>query len=485
MDFLNNPDASGGTTSGEMTTGEMGELQKALSAGYGSDASTLQGGSALRIQSLDNVLQATVQDNSHFSLFNMLAKPKATAVLDEWTEQSSIGGFLGDSYNDQDGAAEESNGDYQRMTGRVKYMTTYRKIPIVLQTQNNIVDATALETTTGAKQLLSSIEFGLYEGDDDVLPKSFPGIRKQIESLGSADHIIDNRGLALASIDKIALASEVVFGFGNFGKSTDIFLPPSVQTDLNMHLDPAFRVALDSSPNSVSLGTNVRAIQTSYGSIATRNDVFIRDQKLKVPFELRNATHLAQAVKNAAFKPASFTAVAAAGGATSQWTAPQAGTYVYWITGITHTGESQAIAATGGAVTVAAGDGVTLTIAPSASGTETGYVIYRGKQNDAGALTNVREMVRIAKTPTSTVFVDRNQEIPGSTSAFVMNLSEADHAIAWRQFMPMLKIPMAAVNSPIVPWLQMICGYLRISKRRQHVVIKNIVPNGSVWKPFV
>jgi hypothetical protein len=42
---------------------------------------------------------------------------------------------------------------------------------------------------------------------------------------------------------------------------------------------------------------------------------------------------------------------------------------------------------------------------------------------------------------------------------------------------------MAAVKSPIIPWLQMICGYLRVTKRRQHILIKNIVPSGALWKP--
>jgi hypothetical protein len=30
----------------------------------------------------------------------------------------------------------------------------------------------------------------------------------------------------------------------------------------------------------------------------------------------------------------------------------------------------------------------------------------------------------------------------------------------------------------------MICGYLRVTKRAQHVVIKNVVPTGSRWQPF-
>lgn len=483
MDFLNNPDVSGATGAGEMSTGDLAELQKSLAAGYGSDMASLQGGSALRIQSLDNVLQATVQDNQHFVLFNKLAKPKATAVLDEWTEQKSIGGFLGDSFNDQDGAAEETNGEYQRMVGKVKYMTTYRKIPIVLQAQNNIVDATALETTNGTKQLLSSIEFSLFEGDDLVLPKSFPGIRRQIEDLGSADHIIDMAGDPLDDVGPIMTAAQTVFGFGNFGRSTDIFLPPSVQTDLNNDLDPAFRVALDNSPQSIVRGAHVRGIQTSWGAIATQNDVFIRDEKMKVPFELRNATHAAQAVAQNGIKPAAFTAAAGAGAADSKWGAAHAGAYVYFVTGINHKGESTALSA-GSAVTVAAGQQVTLTITRSAGQAETGYVIYRGRKDGTAALSDVREMVRVPVAGATTVYIDKNRELPGSTSSFVLNLSASDHAIAWRQFLPMMKIPMAAVNSPIVPWLQMICGYLRITKRNQHVVIKNIVPKGAKWKPF-
>jgi hypothetical protein len=486
MDFLNNPNTSGASIAGDMGQEELVALQKSLQAGYGSDMNDLSGGSALRIQSLDTTLQATVQDNQHFALFNALPKPKATAVLDEWTEQSEIGGFLGDSFNDQDGAAAETAGQYDRRIGRVKYMTTYRKIPIVLQSQNNIADAVSLETINGSKQLLTSIEFSLFEGNDLVTPKSFAGIRQQIESLGSADHVIDMRGESLMSIDPIAKAAETVFGFGNFGKITDLYLPPSVQTDLNMNLDPAFRVALTNSPNSIALGTDVRAIQTSYGAIATKNDVFIRDEKMQKPFEIRNSIHAAAAVANAAFKPASMTAVAAAnGGADSYWENAHAGAFVYFVTGINQNGESQVTGATGGAATVAAGGKVTITIKASASGTETGYVIYRGRKDGTDALTDVREMTRVPKnTGGDTVYVDLNREIPGTTCSYALNLSPSDHAIAWRQYLPMMKIPMAAVNSPIIPWLQMICGYLRITKRNQHVVIKNIVPRGAAWKPF-
>ena len=114
---------------GQSTTGEIGgtalqELQKALTAGYGTDVSTLQGGGALRIQSLDKTMQATIQENKHFKLFNELAKTGAGATVDEWTEQSGIGGFLGGSTNTETGVIDESTGTYARRVGLVKYDKT-------------------------------------------------------------------------------------------------------------------------------------------------------------------------------------------------------------------------------------------------------------------------------------------------------------------------------------------------------------------------
>ena len=368
-DVIANPGTTGLSVAGEMGTDELQELAKALTAGYGSDSSSLTGGSAFRIQSLDTTLKATVQDNSHFALFNALAKPKATAVVDEWSEQTSIGGFLGGTYNDQDGAAMETNGEYARRVASVKYMTTYRKIPIVLQQQNNIVGAVSVETVNGAKQLLTDIEYGMFENDDTILPKSFAGIYQQLASFQGGSQIIDMAGAPLNSIDPISRAAEQVFGYGSFGRLTDLYLPPAIQSDLNSGLDPAFRVALDNSPNSVMLGTHVSGIRTSYGNIKTVTDVFVRDERMKKPFETRNSIHAAVAAANVAFRPASFTAVAGAGGADSAWAAAHAGNYFYAVTGLNHNGETTALVSA--SVTVAATQQVTITVTRCVAATVT------------------------------------------------------------------------------------------------------------------
>jgi hypothetical protein len=57
-------------------------------------------------------------------------------------------------------------------------------------------------------------------------------------------------------------------------------------------------------------------------------------------------------------------------------------------------------------------------------------------------------------------------------------------AINWRQLLPMTKFALYPTNAAVIPWAQLLFGYLRIAKRQQHIVIKNIVPTGALWKPF-
>jgi hypothetical protein len=474
----------GETLTGAFGMAELSAMNKALEAGYGTDSATLEGGAALRIQSLDTTMQATVQDNSHFALFNRLPKPSATATVDEWTEQYGIGGVLGGSTNTEAGEAEEAEGDYARQVGQVKYLSTYRKVSLVLNAGNNIVSAKAVEAANGALQLLSDVEYLSFEGDDSVVPTEFNGIKKQIELLGSVDHIIDLAGAPLNNIDAISQAAETVWGIENFGTSTDLFLSGSVQTDLNNKLDPAFRALLDGAGKDLTYGAHVAAIKTAFGVIKTTQDVFIRDEKMKKPFQLRNAAHARIAAKLVSNAPQKIeVAGVQSGGSDSAWTQPQAGQFYYAVAGISKAGQSPAVVTA--QVAVGAGGAAQLTITPALGGDETGYVIYRSKFNGSSDLADMREMIRIPKAAGGqTVFLDKNRDIPGSTNGYMLNMRASDHAISWKQYMPMIKIPMAAVNSPIDPWLQMICGYLRITKRRQHVVIKNIVPTAQVWKPF-
>ena len=482
---INLPDiATGAVAGGEMELGAIAEMQKALTAGYGSDVSTLTGGGALRIQSLDKTMKATIQENKHFRLFNELAKTSATATVDEWTEQSGVGGFLGGSTNSEVGTIAESTGAYKRRVGLVKYLMTKRQVSFVSTLGNNLASAEAVEQQAGALQLLTDAEYLCFEGDSAVVPTEFDGIAAQMYSGvadGSVDgaNVLDAQGQSLASINLLNQAAATISAYGNFGTPTHIFMSQQVQADFDTGLDPAFRVPLtDVGNGGVSLGSPVVGIRTSWGNIKTMPDVFVRDGNQMVPFQTLQPV---LAAANDTFKPQSVS-LAVASDTASMFGATQAGNYYYLVTGVNAAGQSTGLISSQQAV--AAGQKCTLTITASAGGAETGYVIYRGRLNGTNAVSDFRRMARVAKAGSTTTYIDYNREIPGTTKAYVLNMSTGADAIAWRQLLPMLKFPLYPTVSAVVPWAQLMFGYLRLAKRRHHVVIKNVLPSGAAWRPF-
>lgn len=482
---------------GQSITGELGmdavqELQKSLTAGYGTDVSALSGGGALRIQSLDKTMASTIQENEHFRLFNKFHKQGATATVDEWTEQSGVGGFLGGSTNTETGAIASAQGTYNRRVGLIKFLMTRREVSFVQTLQNTITDSEAVEQANGALQLLTDAEYLSFEGDSTVVPTEFDGIYAQIAAGVAAgqvdnDNIQDARASSLASINLINKAAATISRYGNFGKPTDIFMSQMVQADFDTGLDPAFRVPLPGlGDGGISLGSPVVGIRTSWGNIATNPDVFIREDLMKQPFELGFATIAAANT----FAPVSVTVDASVTDAASLFGAPQAGNYYWAVAGVNQNGQS--VITKTAQTAVAAGKKAVLTITRSAAATETGYVIYRSRLNGgnvtagsvAGQGSDFREMARVPVAGATTTYTDFNTDIPGTTKAFILNMTPSANAITWRQLLPMLKFPLYPTVAATIPWAQLMFGYLRISKRKHHVVIKNILPNGNVWKPF-
>ena len=483
MQFVLPEIARGASATGALEIGAVEELRKALTAGYGTDVSTLTGGAALRIQSLDKTMMATIQENQHFRLFNALPKPSAGATVDEWTEQNAVGGFLGGSTNTETGTIAAATGSYARRVGQVKYLMTRREVSFVQTLQNAIADSEAIEQQNGALQLLSDAEFLAFEGDASVVQTEFDGIYAQMVAgvaAGQVDagNIIDARAAALNSMNLVSQAAARIAGFGNFGTPTHIFCSQLVQADFDNGLDPAFRVSLDNNPASLMLGAPVSGIRTSWGNVKNMPDVFVRDEMQQLPFEVQFA---AIATANTGLKPAAVAGVAA-NDAASQFAAGQVGNYYYLVTGLNQNGQSDGrISAQ---IAVAAGQKVTLTITRSAGTQETGYVIYRSRLNGTNAVPDFRQMARVPVQGATTTYVDYNNDIPGTTKAYILNMSPGAQAITWRQLLPMLKFPLYPTVSAVIPWAQLLFGYLRLAKRRHHVVIKNVQANGQAWKPF-
>lgn len=478
--------ALGVTTGGNME--QFAELQKALQASnYQTDVSQLTGGGALGVQSLDTAMKTTIQENEHFVLFNRLQSTSAINIVDEYTRQTGVGGFLGGSTNSQMGVVRAAQGEYSREVGMVKFLMQLRQVGYVLNIGKNIIEATAAEERNGALALLTDAEYLLFHGNADASPTQFNGIFAELDAAiassdASGDQVIDMQGAPLDSVEPFSKVNVAVSGYGSFGRSTDVFLPNSVQNDLNMGLDPAFRWTPQGN-NTPLIGGHVEGIRLQNGTLKTNMDVFLHDETVPMvkPFEV---TQSVVAVANAGIKPTSLTGVAASD-TSSQFTTGRAGNYYYAVEAIDADGKGMSQVTKSAQIAVAAGDKVTLTITASGAASETGYRVFRSKQAGANTTADFRLVKVVKKTGATTTFVDLNRDIPGTVTVPLLNMAPAADAIGWRQFQPMTKIPLpfGIGGMAVMSWFQMIMGYLRMTKPKHHGYIKNILPKNATWRP--
>ena len=470
--------------------GSNADLLKALEASsYQTDVSQLTGGGALGVQSLDTAMKTTVQENEHFTLFNRLQSTNATNIVDEYVRQSSVGGFLGGSTNSQMGVVRSAQGEYSREVGMVKFLMTLRQVGYVLNIGKNIVEATAVEERGGALQLLTDANYLLYHGNADASPTQYDGIfnildKEIADGKMSADNVVDLDGAKLDDIAAISKINVAVSRYGSWGRVTDIFLPNSVQQDLNMGLDPAFRWT-PQGQNTPMIGAHVEGIRLQNGVLKTNMDTFIHDEEnpMVYPFEVNFA---AQAAANVAIKPASVTVDASASDTASKFSSSRAGNYYWGVAAIDAEGKGMSAITLTSQTAVAAGKKAVLTITKSTAGTESGYAIYRSRQNGTNAANDLRLVKVIKKTGDATTFTDNNRDIPGTVSVPLLNLAPAADAIGWRQFQPMTKIPLpfGVGGVPVISWFQFLFGYLRVTKPKHHGYVKNVLPSIAKWRPF-
>ena len=479
----------GAAVLGGSVGGNNAELIKALEASnYQTDVATLSGGGALGVQSLDTAMKTTVQENDHFTLFNRLQQTSASNIVDEYVRQTNVGGFLGGSTNSQMGTVRSAQGEYSREVGMVKFLMTLRQVGYVLNIGKNVVEATAVEERNGALQLLTDAEYLLFHGNSDASPTQFDGIFAQIDKEIAAgqmadDNVVDMQGAKLDSVEALSKINVAVSRYGSWGRSTDIFLPNSVQNDLNMGLDPAYRWT-PGAGNTPVLGGHVEGIRLTNGVLKTNMDTFIHDEQnpMVFPFEVNNA---AIATQNVAFKPAGLTVDASASDASSQFTSTRGGNYYWAVAAIGAQGQGLTEVVKSTQTAVAAGKKAVLTITQSAAATETGYAIYRSRQNGTNGTTDLRLVKVIKKTGATTTFTDLNRDIPGTVSVPLLNMAPGADAIGWRQFQPMTKIPLpfGVGGVPVISWFQFLFGYLRVTKPKHHGYIKNILPSNATWRP--
>lgn len=464
----------------------VADFMKAVTAGYGTDVATLTGGAALRLQSIEPSLLATIQEDKHFILFNRLQQSPAGATVDEWTVKPWIGGYPGSAYNSELGVMDERQGEYDRKVAKVKYLMTKRSVSVVQESQKTLVDTIAVEKIDAIRELKTSIEWGIVYGDSAVNPLEFDGLVKIITDKNDSDLIVDAAGGGLSYVaQEVINLSAAIASYGRFGKATDYFCSLAVQAaEVDQKIDPAFRVPVDRGAGAASyqLGTPVDGIRTGHGIVKSNQDVFIQEGQM--PWTARPGQFPALVTAAALTAPTAVVAAAVAGPQTgSKWVASQAGNYYYAVESISKSGRSTPVKSL--LIAVGATDAPTVTITNPADANVTGYAIYRSRKNGTNATSDFREMKRIPLTAgASTVFTDKNEDVPGTSPMLILNLMPGANAVTLRRLLPMTLFPLYPTNTATKPWSQLIFLYLRVALDNQVAMVKNILPASASWRPF-
>lgn len=475
---------------GQANAESLEMLTKALASNVpdqGVDAGTFTGGRALTPESMDQTLVNVLHNQDEARLFQRLKKKPIKSVIHQWNYRDEVGSDDG-AWISEGGETPEATQGIARRFAQAKFLQTRRQVTLQAAVTNMIEDAVAIEKNAGTLWIIRNIERVLFNGNSALYPNQPDGLDAQIDGTGlgarnsvtpnpsnsnAGGTIIDLRGQSAASSQFETSLNEGTRAIrNNFGRASHFFGSTQVMLDVQALIRDRIRFQAGDG----QLGTGIfKKYPTPFGDPELVDNIFIQEG---------TTPRTASSVTNAPPAPTSITA--AVGAQTgSLFQAADAGDYYYAVAASNDAGDSSAVEVTGNPITVTgAGDGVSLTINRGTVTTlnkPTAYKIYRSKK-DAANSDDMRLMTTIvAADAATTVFIDLNEDLPGTSKGYLLTLDPMFDAIEWFQFLPLMKFELYPTNAAVYPFLMLLFGALAVKKPPQHCIIKNIAPDNLGW----
>lgn len=447
---------------GQHTQEQVNELNKALGTGtageaYGAHAD----GSALRPESLEGTLKVVLATEKNIKFWKDISKLPAYSTVEEFNVIDSYGGDTS-AFFTEGGLPEEEDANYERKSALVKFLGTTRAIthPMTL-VRSAHGDVVARETRNGTLWLLQQLERQLFFADSSLNPLAFDGVEKQILShLGDgAEQVIDLKGKPLSE-DILEDASNIIIE--NFGIPSKMYLTPQAHVDLSKVMFPRQRIGF-TAPTDGMAGVPLKGFQSNGGTFAFEPDVFIRPRGEAPDTGKEGAPATPAWVDVVEGESAPLVADSSATGK-----GLSAGTYKYVITAVNVKGESAGSVVK--EVAVEAFQQVTISFNRVTSPVPAkSYRIYR--DNGDGKILFMTEIAD-PKTGTVVTYVDRNQDIPGTSKAFLFDLN-GEQSMSFKQLAPLMKLPLARISAS-ERFMILLYGMPVVYNPRRNVIIKNI-----------
>lgn len=445
---------------------QVDELRKSLAT----TDTGLPGGTQqpLLLENLDPQMTEVLVTTNHLKLFQSIPRVPSMQTYFQWMRHTDYGsrrrapGFV------EGGAPKSGASKWQRGNVMNKFMGVRRGVthPMMVTGQmgGSMIDPVASENRDGTLELLEMIERWILWGNKDIKDVAgnevnYDGIYQQLVDDGGKS-IIDKRGKALDFEDLESYA----LTFTTRGKLLDFsnirsFWHPQVLSDL-----AAFKAAfeykkLDSSnpAGGYRPGAPLRGYDSQHGFIPFEPSIMLDPVPDGVPLGTAE-------VGVGTTKPTISAQPSTTSDATSLMVP---GTYYYFISAFDETGETDYRATNSVAVTTTNADKVTFAI--NVSSNCTGYRVYRGTKSDASDAGWIQDVAQTAG-PTITI-TDKNDIIPGTGVGLIMNLSEADIALA--QMLPLTKWPLA-ITTTTQEFLLILYHVIAVKAPERIIMVKNI-----------
>ena len=443
----------------------MEMLQKALEASSGVDPSGFGSGRALIPESLEQTLVNILHTSDEAVLFQALKKQPVRSPVHQWNLRDEVGAEDG-AWVAEGGSSQETDQTIARVYTTMKYLQTLRKVTLQMASSNAIEDAMALEQNAGTLWLVRAIEKALFTGNSDLVTEQPDGIDKIINETDYPDNVLDLRGADASSAtmeDKINEACRVIRE--KFGRASLMLGSTFMMQDLQALLRDRIRFEAGQ-----TMGTAVLSkYPTPFGTPDIKENIFINEK----------TAPSASAISG---KPDAVTIdggpTIAADAVLSKFVAADAGNYYYKFAGINKYGEGVISAESTVAANVAASK-CTFTIGPGST-VPTAIRVFRTKKG-AGSGSTVLAMFDVKYDGDPTTIVDRNWYLPGTSTGYVFTMGAIYDAIAWLQWLPMMKFDLFPTNAAVYPFLMLLFGALQLKKPPEHARILNISPSNLGW----
>lgn len=448
---------------------QVESLSKALYAGYGTDSATFVNGRAMIPENLEattiNVIAAMKED---CKVLNSLKTVNVKSTVHEKNRRTSHGDWRFLTVP-EGGSSVMTDQEIERVIYLQKFIQTKRAITLQMEKVDTFEPAYATEKIAGVEVVCKATEHNIFHGDSSIIPTEFDGFLASIRR-SKDPNIIDLRGDTIGSRGE-ALFDEVARQVWERGGDLQKTLFPSV---LARDIKDLFtdRIRYDVGAKNFSFTEALPPYFTAIGS----NIKFTGDAA--GPDKFYRVKGLVEAAGDPGERPLAPTAVAPAANASaagSKFLSADGGDYKYVVHSVNAKGISEGKNASG-AVTVAAGGSVSITITPDKSRPVTGLIICRSKVGG----NDVMEMVQIpCGSDATTVHVDLNKDLPGTASMLFLTETKIRPVYELGQLLPVSTYPLYPTDRAETPFLVIFFSALEVNAPEFCAIVDNIRYQGG------